>query len=153
MTALGQALLTVLIGVATFATGQIVVKLFDPIFELRSLFGEIARNLLLYENRDDRVAEPQKRLLIFRSLAAVLHEKVQKVVWYPLFSLFRIVPPKDDARTASMLLLSLSNCQVAKPEEIGPIYRPAFGNLVGMFLIPSRLSNECGRLFSTILDL
>ncbi len=85
MTALGQALLTVLIGVATFATGQIVVKLFDPIFELRSLFGEIARDLLLYENRDDRIAEPQKRLLIFRSLAAALHEKVQKVVWYPLF--------------------------------------------------------------------
>jgi hypothetical protein len=45
MTALGQALLTVLIGVATFATGQIVVKLFDPIFELRALFGEIARRL------------------------------------------------------------------------------------------------------------
>ena len=85
MTALGQALLTVLIGVATFPTGQIVVKLFDPIFELRSLFGEIARDLLLYENRDDRIAEPQKRLLIFRSLAAALHEKVQKVVWYPLF--------------------------------------------------------------------
>ncbi len=144
---MGQALLTVLIGVATFVTGQIVVKLFDPIFELRSLFGEIARDLLLYENRDDRIAEPQKRLLIFRSLAAASHEKIGA------FSLFRIVPPKDDARTASMLLLSLSNCQVAKPEEIGPIYRPAFGNLVGMFLIPSRLSNECGRLFSTILDL
>src|SRR5882724_12300192 len=65
MTALGQALLTVLIGVATFATGQIVVKLFDPIFELRSLFGEIARDLLLYENRDDRIAEPAFDISVF----------------------------------------------------------------------------------------
>jgi hypothetical protein len=124
MTALGQALLTVLIGVATFATGQIVVKLFDPIFELRALFGEIARDLLLYENRDDKIAEPQKRLLIFRSLAAGLHEKVQKVVWYPLFSLVKIVPPKNDVRQASMLLVSLSNSQVADKDELREVYRP-----------------------------
>jgi hypothetical protein len=124
MTTLGEALLTVIIGVATFVFGQIVVKLCDPIFELRFLFGEIARDLLLCENRDDKIAEPQKRLQIFRSLAAALHEKVQKVVWYPLFSLVKIVPPKDDVRKASMLLVSPSNSQVARKEEIGQVYRP-----------------------------
>ena len=124
MTGLEQALLTVLISVATFVIGQILVKLFDPIFELRALFGEIARDLLLYANRDDKIAAPEKRLQIFRSLAAALHEKVQKVVWYPLFSFVKMVPPKDDVRKPSMLLVSLSNSQVASQDELWQEYRP-----------------------------
>jgi hypothetical protein len=116
--ALAQALLTVLIGAATFAVGQIIVKLCDPIFELRALFGEIARDMLLYANRDDKIAGPKKRLLIFRSLSGALHEKVQKVVWYPVFSLFKILPAKKDVRKAAGLLISLSNSQIATDEEL-----------------------------------
>jgi hypothetical protein len=32
-----------------------LVKLVDPIFKLRSLFGEIAKDLLLYDNRDKSI--------------------------------------------------------------------------------------------------
>jgi hypothetical protein len=42
-TILLQSALTVFIGVCTFVIGQILVKLCDPVFELRALFGEIAR--------------------------------------------------------------------------------------------------------------
>jgi hypothetical protein len=123
MISLVQALVTVLIGAATFATGQIFVKLCEPVFDLRSLFGEIARDLLLYENRGNRIADAQKRLLIFRSLSGALHERVQRVVWYPAFSLVKVIPPKKDVRKSSSLLIGLSNSQVAKPEELWE-YRP-----------------------------
>ena len=76
------------------------------------------------KNRDDRIADPQKRLLIFRSLAGTLHEKVQKVVWYPAFALVKILPPKDDVRKASSLLIGLSNSQVANPAELWEVYLP-----------------------------
>jgi len=48
MAAISTALLTALFGFLTFLTGQVVLKLFEPAFELRALFGEIARDFILF---------------------------------------------------------------------------------------------------------
>jgi hypothetical protein len=107
------AALTALFGVVTFVIGQITVKLFEPAYDLRAHFGAIARDLLVYANRDPNIATDQDRLKAFRILAAVTHEKLYRVAWYWLFRIVLGLPPRTDVVQAASLLIGLSNAQVA----------------------------------------
>jgi hypothetical protein len=106
------AAVTALFGVITFIVGQITVKLFEPAYGLRGHCGAIARDLLVYANRDKSIASDEERLKIFRNLAGTTHEKLYRVVWYPFFEKFLGLPPKDAVEEAASLLLELSNAQV-----------------------------------------
>ena len=55
MNELQTAAFTALFGVITFVVGQITVKLFEPAYDLRAHFGAIARDLLVYANRDQKL--------------------------------------------------------------------------------------------------
>jgi hypothetical protein len=59
------AAFTAFLGMITYVIGQIVVKLFDPAYDLRAHFGAIARDLYLYANRHPKIATDEERLKIF----------------------------------------------------------------------------------------
>jgi hypothetical protein len=98
------AAFTALFGVITFIAGQITVKLFEPAYGLRGHVGAIARDLLLYANRDKRIASDEERLKIFRNLAGTTHEKLYRVVWYPFFKCYLGLPPRDAVEQAASRL-------------------------------------------------
>jgi hypothetical protein len=110
------AAFTALFGVVTFLVGQITVELFEPAYDLRAHFGAIARDLLVYANRDKRIASDEERLKIFRNLAGATHEKLYRVAWYPFFEAILGLPPRKAAEEAASLLIDLSNAQVVLPE-------------------------------------
>jgi hypothetical protein len=105
--AIFTALFTALFGFLTFLAGQVVLKLFEPAFELRTLFGEIARDFIVYGYRDS-TSDPEKRVLLFREHAGSLHQKLFKVAWYGFFQRIIQLPPKEDVVEAAALLILYS---------------------------------------------
>jgi hypothetical protein len=108
MGAISTALFTALFGFLAFLAGQVVLKLFEPAFELRALFGEIARDFIVNGYRDS-ASDPEKRVLLFREHAGSLHQKLFKVAWYWLFRWIIQLPPRRDVIEAAALLILYSD--------------------------------------------
>jgi hypothetical protein len=85
LSAFGQALATVLGAVIVYVLGQLLVKLAEPALALRSLIGRIAGDLIVYANRDKRIAPDEERLKIFRRHASDLHQFSATIVGYRFF--------------------------------------------------------------------
>jgi hypothetical protein len=117
------AALTAFFGVVTFIIGQITVKLFEPAYDLRAHLGAVARDLLIYANRDPKIASDQERLVVFRKLAGATHEKLYRVASYWLFRIILGLPPKSSVVQAASLLVGLSNAQFATQEEMA-VFQP-----------------------------
>jgi hypothetical protein len=115
---IGQAFATVFGAVLVYVLGQILVKLAEPALALRALIGRIAGDLIMYANRDKRIALNDERLKIFRRYASDLHQFSATVVSYRVFSFFRILPPKRDLEMAAKFLISFSNTQLVEGYEV-----------------------------------
>jgi hypothetical protein len=118
-----QGLATVLSAVVIYVVGQLLVKLAEPALALRALIGKIAGDLVMYANRDERIARDEERLKIFRRHASDLFQASAAVVGFDFFSGLTILPPKGDVEKAGKLLISFANAQLAKGAEIAD-YRP-----------------------------
>lgn len=108
---LGWMLLTILtasLGLATFVAGQIVVKLFEPALDLRSLFGDIARDFIVDFGPGSGLAKDEKRSLVYLEHAGVIHQRIFRVAWYRFFQTVVQLPPKPDVLEAASLLIMLS---------------------------------------------
>jgi hypothetical protein len=95
------ALFTAALGLATFVAGQIVVKLFEPALDLRSLFGEIARDFIIDFGQGSRLADGEKRSLAYLDHAGVIRQKTFRVAWYRFFQTVVQLPPKEDVLEAA----------------------------------------------------
>jgi hypothetical protein len=99
---------TVFLTVLTFVLGQIFMKFAEPAFEPRREIGTIAQDSEMYSSEDDRIADVEKRLEIFRSHASKLHGIVSMILgyefWQPLFQL----PQKENVLKACGELRRLS---------------------------------------------
>jgi hypothetical protein len=106
------AAFTAFLGMITYVIGQIVVKLFDPAYDLRAHFGAIARDLYLYANRHPKIATDEERLKIFRKLASTT-----------LFSVILSLPPRGCRESGNFtrrsLERSISYCRAVTKEAAG----------------------------------
>ena len=118
LSAFGQALATVLGAVIVYVLGQLLVKLAEPALALRSLIGRIAGDLIVYANRDKRIAPDEERLKIFRRHASDLHQFSATIVGYRFFPFLHIVPPKGDLEKAARILIGFSNSQIRTGIEV-----------------------------------
>jgi hypothetical protein len=109
-------ILTAALGLATFIAGQIVVKLFEPALDLRSLFGEIARDFIVDFGGGPGLADNEKRSLVYLEHASVIHQMIFRVAWYPFFQTVVQLPPRKDVLEAAGLLLQLS--MIEKPGTV-----------------------------------
>jgi hypothetical protein len=115
-----QACLTVIIGVAVFALGQVVVSfLVEPVNKLSEAIGEVLDALVFYANiytnpmqtsatsemKDDR-KKAQNEL---RQKATLLMSRASRVRWYGLASFFKVIPRKENVKKAQHELIFLSN--------------------------------------------
>jgi hypothetical protein len=100
------AAITATFGLAAFVAGQIIVKLFEPALDLRSLFGEIARDFIV--DFGSGLAKDEKRSLVYLEHAGVIHQRIFRVAWYPIFRIMVRLPPKSDVLEAANLLIMLS---------------------------------------------
>jgi hypothetical protein len=117
---LSQAALTVIIGVAVYALGQIVVKfLIEPVDQLSQMIGEVLDSLVYYSNVYTNPvigAEPREMTELrneaqnkLRQKATLLMSKASRVRLYSLASFFRIVPRRESVNKAHGELIFLSN--------------------------------------------
>ena len=102
------AVLTAALGLATFVAGQIVVKLFEPALDLRSLFGDIARDFIVDFGPGSGLAKDEKRSRVYLEHAGVIHQRIFRVAWYRFFQTVVQLPPKTDVLEAASLLIMLS---------------------------------------------
>jgi len=116
MAALYTACLTVLIGVAVFVFGQIVVKFFiEPIHEQYKLMGEIAHSLVFYAKYYSAPQltgdhpESREASTVLRDQASLLRARTNVIRWYKCFEWVKIVRKKTAIAEASSLLIGLSN--------------------------------------------
>ena len=114
------AFLTVLTGALTLAVGQIILKgAVEPAVELKRLSGTIAHDMDFYANRfltatSDEQREWRDR---FRKHACSLREKLTVIIWYSWFERILQLPPKNDVKEASNLLILYSNRPAQAPWE------------------------------------
>jgi hypothetical protein len=130
--ALLQALTAVLTAVLIYVSGQVLVKLMEPMLELRAIIGRIAGELLMYASRDPRIASDEDRHKHFRRLASDVFEKSTTVLGYGLFARIGVLPKKADVEEAGRKLVSLSNLQfeatkARQAEENGDGYHQVVG--------------------------
>jgi hypothetical protein len=118
--ALGAAFLTIL----TFVAGQVFMKFAEPAFELRKEIGSIAQDLEMYANEDEKIADAQKRLEIFRAHASKLHGIVSMILGYEFWQQLFQLPKKENVLKACGQLFGLSNLQVEdrKKRTINGLY-------------------------------
>ena len=69
------AVLSAAFGLAAFVAGQIIVKLFEPALDLRSLFGDIARDFIVDFGLGSGLAKDEKRSLVYLEHAGVIHQR------------------------------------------------------------------------------
>jgi hypothetical protein len=145
---LGQAALTVIIGVTVFVFGQIVVKFFiDPLDQLSQMKGQVLDSLVYYANvytkpfADDESTEfhdlRKKAYEDLRQKATLLMSKATLVRLYSFASSFGIVPRRDNVNKAHSDLIYLSNACISR-DLTGDINTEA-----------SRLSEEVVRLLTS----
>jgi hypothetical protein len=105
------ALATVLGGALTLAVGQIIVRGgLEPALELKRLIGTIASDLDFHANRFSPGSSAEKEWRdLFRKHSCSLREKLNVVVWYPLFEHVFRLPPQNDVRAAAAQLMGHSN--------------------------------------------
>jgi len=105
------ALVTVIGGALTFAVGQIIVRGgLEPALELKRLIGTIASDLDFYANKFEPGTPAEKEWRdLFRKHSCALREKLNVVVWYPLFERAFRLPPENDVRAAATQLMGHSN--------------------------------------------
>jgi hypothetical protein len=117
------AFATVLGGALALALGQIIIRGgIEPALDLKRLIGTIASDLHFHANRfaPGTPAEKEWRDL-FRKHSCTLREKVNVILWYPLFQCVFHLPPEKDIRTAAAELMGHSN------RSTPPIPAPGLG--------------------------
>jgi hypothetical protein len=105
-------LFTAIFGLLGYVLGQVFLKLIEPALEFRARIGAIARDLILYANRNVAIADDSTRLKIFREHAAVIHESLFKIPFYDQIRLPLQLPPREDVEAAAAELIGLSNLQL-----------------------------------------
>jgi hypothetical protein len=95
----------------TLAVGQIIVRGgLEPALELKRFIGTIASDLDFYANRFNPGTPEEKEWRdLFRKHSCNLREKLNVIVWYPLFERVFQLPPEKDVRAAAAQLLGHSN--------------------------------------------
>jgi hypothetical protein len=102
---------TILSAVLIYVLGQLLVKLIEPALALRTLIGRIAGDLIMYANRDPKIASDDERYKLFRRHASDVFQGSATVLCYGFFAWLSIVPKKADLERVGRLLISLSNVQ------------------------------------------
>lgn len=105
------ALATIIGGAFTLSIGQIIVRGgIEPALELKRLIGTIASDLGFYANRfEPGTPAEQEWRDRFRKHSCSLREKLNVVVWYPLFEQVFRLPPEENVRAAAAQLIGHSN--------------------------------------------
>jgi hypothetical protein len=112
-----QIVVTAFLTILTFIAGQIFMKFAEPAFKLREEIGAIAQDLEMYANENDKIADSQKRLEIFRAHASKLHGIISMILVYDFWQeLFRL-PQRQNVEKACAELFGLSNLQVEPREK------------------------------------
>jgi hypothetical protein len=109
--ALLTALFTAAFGLLSYLAGQIILKLIDPILELRALIGIIAGDLFFYANRSETITSDDERMKLFRKHSSSLYEKLYKVLHYDRVYRYFGLPTRSDVEAAASELIGLSNVQ------------------------------------------
>jgi len=118
--ALGEACLTVIVGVVVYALGIAVVNFYiKPVNKLSKVIGEILDSLVFYANiytnsaRPDISPEDKKSRdeasFTIRHNATLLLSRAQQVRLYSVASALRVVPSKLAINEAHSNLIGLSN--------------------------------------------
>src|SRR5438445_11867119 len=106
---------TVFAGFSVFVLGQIVVKfVLEPIQEFYKLTGEIGHSLVYYANvysNTDVSGETERKEAHdkFRGQSCELFAKAYTIPLFRLWSLFRLLPKRDDVEKAGGYLIGLAN--------------------------------------------
>lgn len=146
---LGQAALTVIIGVAVFVFGQIVVKFFiDPLDQLSQMKGQVLDSLVYYANvytkpfADDestKFADLRKKgYEDLRQKATLLISKATLVRLYGVASFFRIVPRKANVQKVHSKLILLSNACISRDPNINSEAAKASDDIVKLLASKDR---------------
>jgi hypothetical protein len=114
------AIFTIGGGLVTFVIGQVFVKAaLEPMQELRREIGKIAYSLDFYANQLGKYArEPKEVNQIFRAHACRLRELSGITAFYTEWTVFGVLPRKDELYNASSLLIVFAN-SVGKSEPEG----------------------------------
>lgn len=115
------ALVTILVGALTLVVGQIIIRgAIEPALELKRLIGTIAHDLDFYANRFSMATDDEQKAWrdTFRKHACSLREKLNVVIWYPIFERIFRLPPEDAVRSATYELIGYSN----RPAHAEPGY-------------------------------
>lgn len=126
---LSQATLTVLIGVAVYVFGEIVVKFFiEPVDQLSRMKGRVLDSLVYYSNvytisvttgESKEFADLRKKgYEDLRQKATLLISKATLVRLYTVASFFRIVPRKGNVQKVHSKLILLSNACISRDPNI-----------------------------------
>jgi hypothetical protein len=126
---LGEAALTVLIGVTVYVFGQIIVKFFiEPLDELSRMKGRVLDSLVYYSNvytNPAQASDPKELTDLrkkgyddLRQKASLLMPKIALVRMYRVASFFRIVPKKANLQKVHSNLILLSNACTSKDPNI-----------------------------------
>lgn len=117
---LSKVLFTAFLTILTFVFGQIFMKFAEPAFKLREEIGAMAQDLEMYANDDEKIADAQERLKIFRSHASKLHGILSMILPYDLWQQLFQLPEKRSVEGACKEIFRLSNLQVESREMRTP---------------------------------
>ena len=117
MISLHAALIAVAIGAVTVALGQLIIKAaIEPAIAMKQLIGKIAHDLDFFANQlFGDMPKGQEARETFRSEACELRDKLNVMIWYPVFRIILSLPSKKSVREAASHLIGQSNAP-ANPE-------------------------------------
>ncbi|MGD0070286.1 MAG: hypothetical protein ABSB71_01840 [Candidatus Bathyarchaeia archaeon] len=118
--ALGEAILTVIIGVTVYALGEVAVKFYiEPVNKLSDVIGEVLDSLVFYSNIYTNsarapISEEENKFRLeaqntLRQKATLLSSRESRISLYSVASFFRAVPKKESMQDVYSGLIFLSN--------------------------------------------
>lgn len=107
--------LTSMATVLILVCGQVLIRSFiDPFYKLRNAIGEIGYTLLYYKNvltNPGTMPQEEERKVarLLRQKACLLKTREHGLLWYRLFQVLHVVPPRKEIDEAVKQLVGLSN--------------------------------------------
>lgn len=115
--------LGIISGIIVVVVSQIFVKLFiNPVHDLNEELGRLNHTLIFRYNVFANPGTTNKSISTetsneLRTHASLLLAKANRVHWYTYFTIFKLIPPKDNIYEAHKLLLGIAHSDTCEDKK------------------------------------